>query len=313
LPPLPPPPPPQSPPRYSLRRARPSDLDAVTSLHGLLEVPYEATFLSDLCNASPGGATFALVVECSSSGGGGGAGGGSVVAVLSARVEWSARGVLAWLGAAAAAAAAALARVLAQGGNGDGETAVTGAAGAAAAPARRRGAGADAAAIAGGGHPGYILTLAVAPAHRGRGLAAALLAHAITAELAAARGCDEISLHCLASNATARRLYARSGFVQEGPALPGYYFFGGHAHDGVLLVRRLATAGLPATAAAANAAATAAAAPQTGGGGGGGGGGDWRSSGDVEAAAPVAVIEVASDDDGLSRGVWALFSSLRLW
>ena len=289
----------------------------MTALHSYLEVPYEASFLSSLCSAAPGDAIFALVAEYD----------GGAVAVLSARVEWSARGLLSWLGGAASAAAGALVRLARGGSGGGGDSAASGAGDASGSGGAAR-----------GGHPGYVLTLAVSPAHRGRGLAAALLSRAVVVELAAARGCDEVSLHCLASNATARRLYARAGFVQEA-LLPGYYAFDGREHDGVLLVRRLTGSGSGGSSASAvtlsgaraplqpspNAceSLTRGACAQTS---------IAASGGDVEtaaapaaaeheavAAAPAHIYEappaaIIVDEDAVSRGVWALlFSSLRMW
>lgn len=56
--------------------------------------------------------------------------------------------------------------------------------------------------------------LAVAPSARGRGVGSALL-EAVTAE-AKLRGARKIILHVFGTNATARRLYERHGYVLEG-------------------------------------------------------------------------------------------------
>ncbi len=70
-----------------------------------------------------------------------------------------------------------------------------------------------------------VLTLAVAPGARRRGLGAALVAAA--AGLAHARGADTMHLEVAEDNAAASALYAKLGFVQNGRR-PGYY-----AEDGV--------------------------------------------------------------------------------
>ena len=204
---------------YSFRRARADDLPALTSIHANnLEVPYEESFLKSLAHAGDGDALLCLVAEPAVVG----AAVGSklpLCAVLSARVEWSLRG-------AAAAAAAAIAAVV----NGDSSNdAVEGAVSARTAAAPQ------------GGHPGYVLTLAVDPPHRGRGLARALL-EAACASLAARCGVDEISLHCLAANVAGRALYNSAGFTVQS-TLPGFYYFPGdsRAHDAVLYSRSLGT------------------------------------------------------------------------
>lgn len=65
-----------------------------------------------------------------------------------------------------------------------------------------------------------ILTLAVAPSERRRGLGAALVREA--AGLAHARGAATLHLEVAEDNAAARALYAMLGFVQAGRR-PGYY------------------------------------------------------------------------------------------
>jgi ribosomal protein S18 acetylase RimI-like enzyme len=82
---------------------------------------------------------------------------------------------------------------------------------------------------------GYIMTLVVAPGHRQRGLAGRLL-EAACAILRVRYNCGSSSLHCLASNFAARRLYARHGYT-ELALLASYYDFGGRTHDGVHLKR----------------------------------------------------------------------------
>lgn len=63
---------------------------------------------------------------------------------------------------------------------------------------------------AAGDDAGWILSMGVGPAHRGRGLGAALLEDAVGA--LAARGAREVRLTVDPANATAAALYARSGF-----------------------------------------------------------------------------------------------------
>lgn len=65
-----------------------------------------------------------------------------------------------------------------------------------------------------------LLTLAVAPAARRRGLGARLLAAALTA--AGDAGADEIFLEVAADNAAARALYADAGFAAVGQR-PAYF------------------------------------------------------------------------------------------
>jgi ribosomal-protein-alanine N-acetyltransferase len=70
------------------------------------------------------------------------------------------------------------------------------------------------------GPEGEILNLAVAPAHRGRGVGGLLL-HALLRELAG-RGVRRAFLEVRSSNAAARRLYDSAGFVEIGRRR-GYY------------------------------------------------------------------------------------------
>ena len=79
-----------------------------------------------------------------------------------------------------------------------------------------------------------LLTLAVAPALRGRGLGRALLERA--AGTAAGRGAVALFLEVAAGNEVARRLYAAAGFDQVGRRA-GYYPGGGDA----LVLRRALT------------------------------------------------------------------------
>lgn len=68
-----------------------------------------------------------------------------------------------------------------------------------------------------------VLTLAVAPSARGRGLGAALLGAAMAE--AAQRGAVEMFLEVSTANDTAQRLYRRAGFAEAGRRL-GYYVDG---------------------------------------------------------------------------------------
>lgn len=66
----------------------------------------------------------------------------------------------------------------------------------------------------------HVTTIAVAPEHRRQGVGARLLEWLLDA--AVALGCRAATLEVRASNAEARRLYARAGFVEAG-ARPDYY------------------------------------------------------------------------------------------
>jgi len=82
-----------------------------------------------------------------------------------------------------------------------------------------------------------ILTLAVAPGARRRGLGRRLVEAA--AELAAARGAASLFLEVAADNAAALALYAAAGFVSAGRR-PGYYRRAeGPAADALILVRKI--------------------------------------------------------------------------
>jgi len=71
-----------------------------------------------------------------------------------------------------------------------------------------------------------IYSLAVDPAARGRGVAAALLAAA--EEAARNRRCKQLTLEVRNDNAAARRLYEKAGFSLRG-SRPGYYEDGAEA------------------------------------------------------------------------------------
>lgn len=80
-----------------------------------------------------------------------------------------------------------------------------------------------------------ILTLAVRPGARRRGLGARLVGQGAVA--AAARGADRLFLEVAEDNAAARALYARAGFVEAGRR-PGYYQQAdGSRRDALLLAR----------------------------------------------------------------------------
>jgi ribosomal-protein-alanine N-acetyltransferase len=76
-----------------------------------------------------------------------------------------------------------------------------------------------------------VLTLAVAPAARRRGVARALMAAAIAAA-------EALFLEVAADNLAALQLYAGAGFVRVG-ARPGYYGRAGAAVDALVLRRDL--------------------------------------------------------------------------
>lgn len=85
-----------------------------------------------------------------------------------------------------------------------------------------------------------LLTLAVAPPARCRGLGAALVAAFL--DRAAAAGAERAFLEVAADNAAARALYARAGFAEAGRR-PGYYRRpDGGATDALLLVRAVGSA-----------------------------------------------------------------------
>lgn len=77
--------------------------------------------------------------------------------------------------------------------------------------------------------------LAVAPAAAGRGVGRHLV-EAVVAE-ATRRGARKVTLRVLGTNAVARRLYARCGFVEEGVLLEEFLLDGRYVDD-VLMARR---------------------------------------------------------------------------
>ncbi|MCS7239654.1 MAG: ribosomal protein S18-alanine N-acetyltransferase [Candidatus Bipolaricaulota bacterium] len=78
----------------------------------------------------------------------------------------------------------------------------------------------------------HIHDLAVAPEHRRKGIATALLAHVIRE----AKGARCLRLEVRASNTAARAFYQKQGF-REAALLPSYYADG---EDGILMIRDLA-------------------------------------------------------------------------
>jgi ribosomal protein S18 acetylase RimI-like enzyme len=81
-----------------------------------------------------------------------------------------------------------------------------------------------------------IFGLAVSPAHQRRGLGRRLLLAVI--EAARARGARRLTLHVLASNRDARRLYETLGFETEG-VLREEFLIEGRYVDDVLMALRL--------------------------------------------------------------------------
>lgn len=90
--------------------------------------------------------------------------------------------------------------------------------------------------LASNAHVAMIDGLAVRPDARGRGIGAALVAAAV--EHAGHEGLRRIRLRVLATNASARRLYERHGFVVEG-VLEGEFHLDGEDVDDVLMARVL--------------------------------------------------------------------------
>jgi ribosomal protein S18 acetylase RimI-like enzyme len=91
---------------------------------------------------------------------------------------------------------------------------------------------------------GYIMSIIVDPIHRRRGAGGVVLQgllERVLAENTFGR-VQSVELHCLPSNAAARALYRRLGFV-ETQELPSFYFFDGKYHDALELVLRVAGAG----------------------------------------------------------------------
>jgi ribosomal protein S18 acetylase RimI-like enzyme len=85
-----------------------------------------------------------------------------------------------------------------------------------------------------------IFGLAVAPAARRRGVAAALLTAA--EEQARSQGAAKLSLRVLSTNHAAIRVYDRQGFEQEG-LLRGEFLIDGSYVDDVLMTKRIRPAG----------------------------------------------------------------------
>jgi ribosomal-protein-alanine N-acetyltransferase len=83
-----------------------------------------------------------------------------------------------------------------------------------------------------------ILTLAVRPSARRRGLGARLLAEGVG--LAGARGADRVFLEVADDNAAARALYRRSGFVETGRRPRYYARSDGSREDALILTLNLA-------------------------------------------------------------------------
>jgi ribosomal-protein-alanine N-acetyltransferase len=82
-----------------------------------------------------------------------------------------------------------------------------------------------------------ILTLAVHPEARGRGQGAQLVSEGVSA--AAARGAERVFLEVADDNASARSLYARSGFVEAGRRRAYYSRPDGSRADALLLSMNL--------------------------------------------------------------------------
>ena len=85
-------------------------------------------------------------------------------------------------------------------------------------------------------HVVYVRGLAVAPAHRGRGIGRALIEAAVDA--ARERGARRITLRVLAPNAPARALYEACGFAVEG-VLRREFLLDGRYVDDVLMALTL--------------------------------------------------------------------------
>ena len=87
-------------------------------------------------------------------------------------------------------------------------------------------------------HVTHVSGLAVHPAARRRGVAAALMTAA--EPFARARGSRKLSLRVLSTNQQAMRLYERLGFEREG-VLKEEFLIGGRYVDDVLMAKRLGT------------------------------------------------------------------------
>jgi ribosomal protein S18 acetylase RimI-like enzyme len=90
--------------------------------------------------------------------------------------------------------------------------------------------------LASSAHVLAVFGLAVTPAHQRRGIARELLLGAIKA--ARARGARRLTLHVLATNHRARRLYETIGFQTEG-ILRGEFRLRGRYVDDVVMALRL--------------------------------------------------------------------------
>lgn len=82
---------------------------------------------------------------------------------------------------------------------------------------------------------GELLTIAVRPEARGRGIGAALLSEILAG--AAARGAERIFLEVAADNAAALALYQRGGFAVCGRRKGYYVAPDGHRIDALILAR----------------------------------------------------------------------------
>lgn len=82
----------------------------------------------------------------------------------------------------------------------------------------------------------HLLNITVAPERQGQGLARRMLD--ALGLLARARGCHQVWLEVRESNARARRLYERYGFIQSG-LRRGYYPADGGREDAILMTLRL--------------------------------------------------------------------------
>jgi ribosomal protein S18 acetylase RimI-like enzyme len=90
-------------------------------------------------------------------------------------------------------------------------------------------------------HIGTVSGMFVHPDHRGRGIANALLTHAVSS-LFALPGIDQIELGVTAGNAAAHTLYLRHGFIEYGRE-PRALRIDGRDHDEILMVKWRTTPG----------------------------------------------------------------------
>jgi ribosomal protein S18 acetylase RimI-like enzyme len=96
--------------------------------------------------------------------------------------------------------------------------------------------------LASSAHVVQIRGLAVTPEHQGKGVGRRLVGEAV--EVARGRGARRLTLHVLASNETARRLYGSCGFVVEGVQREQFHL-GGRYVDDILLALDLTTLRTP--------------------------------------------------------------------